>query len=190
MKLYLVRHGETVENIEGIVQGQIEGRLSDGGIEQVKLIAKRFEHEAIDAIYSSDLARAADTAKEIHRYHPNIPFHLVELLRERDFGPYDGKNGEEVGFDWDNMPPEVEPIEALYQRARTFLDEVYDAYPNGTILLVSHSGTLNALLSVLPGKSLEEEDYFPLKNTSVTILEMTDAGDCTLHLLNCVKHLE
>ena len=67
MKLILTRHGETVDNIKGILQGQNPGKLSENGIQQAKQLALRLKNENIDAIYSSDLARAADTAKEIYK---------------------------------------------------------------------------------------------------------------------------
>ena len=62
MKLIIVRHGETIENQAKILQGHLPGTLSNKGIEQAKTIALNLKQEKIAAIYSSDLARAADTA--------------------------------------------------------------------------------------------------------------------------------
>jgi len=82
MKLILTRHGETIENQKGIMQGHLPGHLSKQGVEQAKKLALRLKHNEIDAIYSSDLKRAADTAKEIARYHKKIPINFVQELRE------------------------------------------------------------------------------------------------------------
>ena len=65
MKLIIARHGETEENKKGILQGHLPGKLTELGIEQSKKLALRLKNEKIDAIYSSDLARASNTAKEI-----------------------------------------------------------------------------------------------------------------------------
>jgi broad specificity phosphatase PhoE len=91
MKLILTRHGETEENKLGIMQGHMPGKLSGLGIEQAKRLALRLKEERIDFIYSSDLARASDTAKAIAKYHPNTPIEFVEELRERDLGEFQGK---------------------------------------------------------------------------------------------------
>ena len=83
MRLILTRHGETEENVAGISQGQLlPGKLTDKGIEQAKKLASRLKDEKVDAIYSSDLARSADTAKIIAKYHSKVKFHLAKELRE------------------------------------------------------------------------------------------------------------
>lgn len=83
MRLIITRHGETLENMEGIVQGHMHGTLSKKGIEQAEKLAKALKDEQIDYIYSSDLKRASDTAREISKFHKNVPFQLTKDLRER-----------------------------------------------------------------------------------------------------------
>ena len=90
MKLILVRHGETIENVKGIMQGHIHGKLSDLGKKQAKKLALRFKEEKINAIYSSDLARASDTTKEIAKFHKKAKIILVKELRERNLGDWAG----------------------------------------------------------------------------------------------------
>ncbi len=82
MKLILTRHGETIENKEGSLQGHLPGRLSETGKEQARKLALRLKDEKIDAIYSSDLVRTVDTAREIAKHHNSIPLHFVPKLRE------------------------------------------------------------------------------------------------------------
>ena len=106
MILILTRHGETVLNKQGILQGHLPGELTDEGIMQAKKLAKRLKDEKIDAIYSSDLKRAADTAKEIAKLHPDAGFHLVKELREGDSGSFTGKKSSEV--DWSKKPDDAE----------------------------------------------------------------------------------
>ena len=89
MKLYLIRHGESIGNELGISQGQRNDlSLTEKGRDQAKRIAKKLANEKIDAIYSSDLKRANDTAEIIGKSH-NILTTLDKRLRERDFGDLD-----------------------------------------------------------------------------------------------------
>ena len=95
MILIITRHGETIENKQGIMQGHLPGTLSEHGIEQAKKLAERLKEEKIDFIYSSDLARAADTAKEIAKFHPNISINFTKELRERNLGELQGRKASE-----------------------------------------------------------------------------------------------
>jgi len=72
MNIIIVRHGETIENRNGIIQGQRQGHLSKKGIAQAKSLALSLKNENIAAIYSSDLKRCKDTTKYITLYHPKI----------------------------------------------------------------------------------------------------------------------
>ncbi len=192
MKLYLVRHGETIGNVEGRIQGQSPGQLSERGKAQVLRLGKRLKHEDFDCIYTSDLARARDTAEAIHEHHPTVPLKSVEALRERHFGPHEGKLCEEMGLAkekvWESLPPGVESDEALRKRCDAFLHQVYHDLPKGSVLFVSHGGTLNALLYVLT--SGETADFILLRNTSITIVEFDEDKRHRILLLNCVQHLE
>ena len=67
--LYLVRHGETVDNANKIMQGQTQGELNTKGIEQARTVAKNLASEHFDAIVSSDLKRSFDTASIIAEPH-------------------------------------------------------------------------------------------------------------------------
>ena len=98
MKLIIARHGETIENQKEIIQGQRLGTLSENGIEQAKKLALRLKSEKIDYIYSSDLARAKDTTKEIIKFHQNVPIEYVKELRERNLGEFEGKTKKEIGL--------------------------------------------------------------------------------------------
>lgn len=194
MRLYLVRHGETVGNVKGIIQGQSPGRLSENGKSQVARLAERLRHEEFDSIYSSDLTRAKDTAKTIHQHHPKIPLKFVKALRERSFGPHEGKLCEDVGLvageKWEGLPQGAESDESLRQRCAAFLQKVLRDHPVGSVLFVSHGGTLNALLYVLGTFDGKEIDFIPLHNTSITIVEFGEDKKHQIHLLNCVQHLE
>ena len=85
--LYLVRHGETVDNANKIMQGQTQGELNTKGIEQARTVAKNLKSEHFDAIVSSDLKRSFDTASIIAEPH-GLTVITTPLLRERDWGGF------------------------------------------------------------------------------------------------------
>ncbi len=193
MKLYLVRHGETVGNVEGRIQGQTDGELTDEGRMQAQRVAERLRHEDFDCIYSSDLARARNTAEAIHHYHGRTPLRFTEALRERAFGSCEGKLCEEMGFDkhgkW-NLPPDAEPNEQMIRRITTFLYAVFKKHSQDSVLFVSHGGIIMRLIEFLEKLDGKDIGFISLQNTAITILEFDEDGKHNLRLLNCVEHLE
>lgn len=200
MKLIVTRHGETVENAAGIIQGHLEGTLSKAGKTQAQKLAQRLKDEKIDAIYSSDLTRAVDTAKEIATYHKGIPLFLVKELRERKHGNFQGKRRSEIDANPEEVsqfksittaPPNGENWFQVYGRARLFLDKITNAYPNQNILVVSHGGLVRAMICVI--KKQPPEEMFTIDkigNASIGIFELEEGKEHQIHVLNCTKHLE
>ena len=189
MKLILTRHGETVENKKKIMQGHLPGRLSRLGKEQAKKLALRLKNEKIDAIYSSDLKRASDTAREIAKFHQGIPFILEQKLREVDLGAYTGKSRAEI--DWNRRPKGIETRASMRKRVKKLLDWVYMKHPFGTVLFVGHNGINKALMSIIFNKAAKDMDKIPkLLNTGVSIFEIKENKKHIVHLLNSVEHLE
>lgn len=193
MKLILTRHGETEENKAGITQGQTPGTLTESGKQQARMLAERFKDEKIDAIYSSDLGRAADTAKEIAKYHPNIPFNLTTDLRERDTGEFTGKKIDFVGWEKASKDPNsrLENLEQVKERGKKAIDKSYEKYPNGTVLFMGHGGVNAAIISAIMNKGFQEVfDMEDWKNTNVSIFEIYEDKSHKIHCLNCARHLE
>lgn len=191
MRLIITRHGETIENINRVMQGHLPGTLSKLGIEQAKKLALRLKDEKIDIICSSDLARSADTAKEIMKFYPNVPVHFVKELRERNLGGFTGKKEGEV--DWNNKPSDVEELSHMRKRAKKFLDEIYAKHPNDSILFVGHAGINVILTGVILNKEYSVEEYkqelTKQGNTVVSIFEIKEDKNNVAHLLHCTKHL-
>jgi broad specificity phosphatase PhoE len=197
MKLIIVRHGETIENKKGIIMGHLPGKLSETGIEQAKKLGLRLKDEKIDYIYSSDLARAKDTAEEIIKFHPNIPIKFVQELREKNLGELQGKSKKELGMTGEKWslvsanPKNGENIEELFQRARNFVDNILNTHPKKNILFVCHNGIKKALVCVIVGKEAKDIPSIEnFKNTSVSIFEIDGDKKHKIHLLNCANHLE
>ena len=83
VRVFIVRHGETEENKQLIVQGQLDTQLNSEGKRQADLTAKALKDVPFDTCYSSDLRRAADTAERILVYHPGVELQTKTVLRER-----------------------------------------------------------------------------------------------------------
>ena len=84
-----MRHGETEDNVNQIMQGQTQGRLTERGVEQAHEVAERMRREHIDAFFASDLRRSIDTCRIIAEPHGK-PIETTPLLRERDWGGFTG----------------------------------------------------------------------------------------------------
>jgi probable phosphoglycerate mutase len=143
MKIIFVTHGQTMENVDGIVQGQlIGGTLSELGKNQAEAVAERIREEKIDAAYCSDLSRAVETARLVLAHHKGIKLIHTFELRERDFGIYQGRrksefeNLDEKWFAEDFQSGET--IEALCSRIGRFLEGIRIRYSGATVLLVGH----------------------------------------------------
>jgi broad specificity phosphatase PhoE len=197
MKLIIVRHGETHENVAKIIQGQTDGKLTELGIEQARTVGVRLKDEKIDIAYVSDLERTCATAAEILHYHPNVPVVYTKELRERAWGVWEGKKSEErkefftnEGHSIDNYKPKGgESFDEMQERMLHFIQKILGKHRKDTVLIVSHGGTLTSFYLSLFQKAREEYKTYHPKNAAITILEISDDKKHTVHVLNCVKHL-
>jgi len=191
MKLFLVRHGQTFSNRDGILQGQLDTELSELGIKQAEKVAKRLKDYTFDKVFSSDLQRASNTAKAITKFH-NIEIVYDKRLRERHFGDFGGKKRSNLDWDsldgerWEKCPPNGESINDQIKRVKDFVDTLHS---EGNVLIVSHGGTIKALVHILLGKDLEEITLNESpKNTGVYIIEKKDDSYISI-IENCDVHL-
>ncbi|MBT6293200.1 histidine phosphatase family protein [bacterium] len=178
MKIYLVRHGETFDNVSGFVAGHLPGKLTENGRKQVIKTGERIENIKFDRIFCSDLARTRETLDGILsqlKFESNVEY--LEQLRERFFGEYEGFYQDE--FEWNKetldslrYPKNGESCEDLLKRAKQFHESLSDLnFEN--ILVVSHCLFLKAFLCAHNGSGLDE--YFTMKeipNASITIIEI------------------
>ena len=85
VELFLVRHGETQENLDGILQGHLPGRLTANGVRQAETLRRELAGERFDVLLVSDLARTVATARVLNEAF-GLPLVTTSLLRERDWG--------------------------------------------------------------------------------------------------------
>jgi probable phosphoglycerate mutase len=166
--VYLVRHGETVDNALQIMQGQTHGCLNEKGREQARIVAERLAGEAFDAVVASDLQRAIQTAEIIAAPH-GLPVVTTPLLRERDWGGFTGRFIPDLrDAVW---PDDIETEEALLARARTFLIYITATYPGKRVVAVGHGIFNKALLAVYAGCTMREVQR--MMNAEVRILTVS-----------------
>jgi broad specificity phosphatase PhoE len=197
MKLILVRHGETEENRDGIMQGQSPGHLTKKGISQAKKLARRLRKHHLDIIYSSDLKRCRDTLIEIRRHHPKTKARYAKELRERGFGVFEGKTREDIDkhlnrhhisfSEWE--PKGGESGQQKTRRVKRFLNKMLKEHPDDTVLWVTHGGVIYSVIHSILGIKELKKKVSQTQNTAVSILELDNKGNHKVHLVNCVKHL-
>lgn len=188
---YIVRHGETEWNVKGLVQGHTDIPLTEKGKKEARQLAKKFSQINFNAVFSSDLLRAKQTAKII-TLERNIAIKTTQALRERSFGRFEGrslwedKEYQKLIQDFLRLPkeekfkksphPEIESDERLISRFITFIREVAVAYPGGNILVVTHGGVMRAFLLHLGFADEESLPSGSIKNLAYIKLE-TDGVD-------------
>jgi broad specificity phosphatase PhoE len=197
MKIYVVRHGQTVENFAEIIQGHQPGVLTELGHAQAQRVAERLREVSFDAIYASDLGRVVQTARYIATHH-TVPVVYDPLLRERGAGIYEGlprrdlwqaeaESGQPIV---DFRPEGGESFRDLQERIEQFLRRLRQEAAGKTVLLVSHGGWNRQLLGQMMGYSIEESLPIVQVNTCVNLLDCPEDGPVSIELINCVRHLE
>jgi len=154
--IYLVRHGQTLQNRAGLLQGRSDFPLNEQGEAQARRVGAYFRERGVsfDAVYSSPLCRARQTAALIAG--EQIPVRVDERLIEMDYGPYEGA-------DLHHLPPEIltffsdfvhhpapagmEPLASVVARTGAFLEEIRSL--EGNILLSLHAISMKGMLEYL-----------------------------------------
>lgn len=156
--LYLIRHGETPWNVEGRYQGQLDPPLNERGHRQARAAAERLAPIGFDVIYSSDLARARQTAEALAELI-GLPVHVDPRLREIHQGVWQGVLIDEIrarwpreldGWErdpWRYHPPGGERIDEVQARLFAAIDEIVARHPRGTVAVFTHKLPI-ALLKV------------------------------------------
>jgi len=148
MKLYVLRHGETNENITGIMQGNMETVLNELGRKQAESVRNKVKEAGIDLVISSPKKRAVETAQIAA---PNIPIILDDRLLSRNHGEFEGMQRNQVNLkDYWNIKlnkqfEKAESMGEIFNRVSSLLNDISINYSEKTVLLVTHSGITRVL---------------------------------------------
>jgi len=197
--IYIVRHGESEDNVnkdKGSLfhnkWGEFQSPLTKVGEEQARKRAESLNHVQFDAVFSSDLTRAKQTA-EIITLEKNLAIETTQLIRERPYFSYmETVTGKSIKKILEEMRqelslldekakmaykhgPSMESAEEAASRLITFLREISVAYQGKTVLVVNHGNNIRSLLThlgfatfdELPGGSIENTGYFVLESDGV-----------------------
>ena len=167
MYLFLIRHGQTVANLEGFYSGQSDVKLTDLGKQQAEAIRPVLEKYSFDRVYSSDLSRAVDTAGLAI---PGCEPIQTPLLREISIGDLTGQSIASVRERYGNLkgnfaPWNGEDQEMIYARAEKFIRQLENTSVQW-VAAFTHNGFMKAVLRVILGKNF---DTVPVSNGNCNI---------------------
>jgi len=159
----LIRHGQSEWNAISRWQGHADPPLSEMGREQARDLARRLKGERVEALFTSDLSRARETAAIVGEVLHRVPT-ADARLRELDVGEWEGRVREEIEDRWpdllrqfdtedpDSRPPGGETRRELALRVRSRVAKIAAQHPTGRVAIVAHLGVIEALL---PGVRVE-----------------------------------
>ena len=199
-RIILVRHGETDWNAAGRIQGHSDTPLNAVGRIQAQRVAARLVQEPVQAIYSSDLARAYETAVIIDQ-SLRVGVMTSPALRERRYGSWEGLTALEIQGRYpeqfaawrarstDFAPPEGETRAQLLTRAVVELQTIASRHPGELVVVVTHGGLCYVLLTHILGSVNGDHREFSFGNASLHIIEVS--GDrWSVISLNETAHLQ
>lgn len=182
LRLYLVRHGETVWNTERRYQGMTDIELSQDGYKQAACLAERFKSIEIDKIYSSPLKRAMETAKPIAD-EKGLEIIPEDSFREIYFGEWEGKTVQELTQTYGETYlrfirephnygfPGEENVDNVIKRLKVGIDKIMEN-DDGNVLVVSHGGIIRLIIMYIMGLDNSWFTKMWINNTAISIIEI------------------
>lgn len=194
-EILVVRHGETPWNVERRIQGWRDIELNDTGHRQAQAVARHLARQhadpeqAIDAVYSSDLQRAKQTAGYVAA-ELAMPLNLHDGVRERNYGVLEGvpfpemaQHYPEVAKVWasrhpDGVIPQGETLRQFRDRVTTALVQIATRHPGQRVVVVTHGGAMDILWREATGTDLQDPRKAVLLNASINRIALTPASPC------------
>jgi broad specificity phosphatase PhoE len=196
--VYLVRHGQTAWNREEVFRGRADIALNETGREEALLAGQYLKRVAVNAIYSSPLSRAVETAEVIARYQDKKVL-ISDGLIDIDFGQWQGVSHEvvmerygELYRQWKDNPhmvrfPGGETLEEVRERALRAVDEILLEHSDETLVMVSHRVVNKTLVCGLLG--LDNSHFWKIGQDTACINVLEFGEGFTLRCLNDTSHL-
>ncbi|HIS70302.1 MAG TPA: histidine phosphatase family protein [Candidatus Gallacutalibacter stercoravium] len=200
-RIVLIRHCEAEGNKNRVFQGHTDAQVSENGKKQLELLALRCRNMPFEALYSSPLRRAMETAQAVNRYH-NLPMQICEGLIEINGGVWEGKPWDSFASlypeltdqwyhePWLFAPDQGEPMRHVYDRMRRAVCEIVKANQGKLICAVSHGCAIRNFLCWASGRPVErlnEVDW--CDNTALSVVDFDESLRPAIVLGNDASHL-
>jgi probable phosphoglycerate mutase len=186
-RILAIRHGETAWNVDNRIQGQLDVPLNATGLWQAERLADALAEEDIAVVYSSDLARARQTASAVAA-RGGRPLVDEPGLRERGFGIFEGRTWSEIEERWPAEstrwrrrdtafgPEGGEVLQSFYDRCVATATRLAARHAGATIALVAHGGVMDCLYRAATRVGLQAPRSWQLGNASINRLLHTSEG--------------
>jgi len=179
-EVVLIRHAQTEWNVQGRFIGQLDSPLTNQGLQDTELLARRLMSGHIDHIYCSDLGRSLVTASCITR-HVKSKVDIDKRLRERSFGVFEGLSVKEIELKYPEVQvltrhcadfaiPQGESKSQVLQRALSCVNELVKRHQGERIILVTHGGLMTVLLKHILGLHPDAERTYEVPNAAFNVL--------------------
>jgi broad specificity phosphatase PhoE len=200
VRLFLVRHGETAENLRMVYLGLTDAPLTESGEHQACNVADALSQFPVQVVFSSPLRRAADTATRIAETC-HVQLRLDSRLSEGSFGRWEGRTRDEVlklgesdagllarwEADSSCSPPGGESIESVQKRVISLVEELIGEYAGNSVVVVSHVGPIKALLAAVLDIPVQATRRMFLDPGTISVVEW--GPQLLLRLFNSHAHL-
>ena len=197
-QIYFLRHGQTDNNREGRMQGRVDIPLNETGRAQARCVARRLKSISFDAVYSSPLRRAVETAQIVTGL-PTQEINIEPRAIELGFGIWDNrlhaeleKETEQFDILWDEtdkyVPPQgAEPLEDLMTRVHAMLQELAARHAGGRILVTTHGGVQQAVFTIVERRPLRDMWKNFLGNCGCVVVGVQGDAMRVLHVFPAVQ---
>ena len=195
LMIYFLRHGETTASQAGGYCGALDPDLTPEGCQMAEDFAASYRSLPWTAVFSSPLRRAVATARPLCEA-AGVQMHRQEGLKERAYGPWEGKTPEEVNHTFHdnyvrwladpgwNAPAGGERGVDVSRRSSLVIEEIEKTYRTGNVLVVSHKATTRIMICSMIGIDVGRyRDRISMQVASVSIVEMALNGPL-LHVMN------
>jgi probable phosphoglycerate mutase len=186
-RIIAIRHGETAWNVDTRIQGHLDIPLNDTGRWQAARLGRSLAAEPIAAVYTSDLARARETAQAVAAGH-GLEAHPHLGLRERAFGHFEGRTFAEIEAQWPDLAlrwrrrdPDFEPDggESLLRfrdRVLRAVDDIASRHVGELVVMAAHGGVMDVLYRAATRQDLQAPRTWALGNAAINRLLWTPEG--------------
>jgi len=206
-RFIVVRHGETEWNVAKRIQGARDSALTANGRAQAEAIGQRLARERFDALISSNLGRAVQTAERVSA-HSGLPIRTDARLQERNFGAGEGMTYEEIDraypdvfsrereTDPDIVIPGGESRRQFHDRVHAAFEALAREHDGKRVAVITHGGVLSTLYRVVHGIPVAHAHRITISNASYNAVAFDadawtlEAWDDTAHLPGAVPFVE